>query len=75
MQTNLVCSMSFYQVKDLKSEKCVAGKHSIGRLTGMAAANAVGDKLPMFNIGKSKKSRCFAGLTNLPWHYRGQGKS
>ena len=59
----------------LKSEKCVGGKHSKVRLTGMAAANAVGDKLPMFIIGKSKKPRCFAGLTNLPCRYLGQGKS
>ena len=59
----------------LKSEKCVGGKHSKVRLTGMAAANAVGDKLPMFIIGKSKKPRCFAGIQNLPCRYRGQGKS
>ena len=30
----------------LKSEKCVRGKHSKIRLTGMAAANATGKKLP-----------------------------
>ena len=29
----------------LKSEKCVGGKHGKIRLTGMAAANAVGEKL------------------------------
>ena len=39
----------------LKSEKCVDGKHSKTRLTGMAAANAVGEKLPMFVIGKSAR--------------------
>lgn len=59
----------------LKSEKCVGGKHSKTRLTGMAAANAVGEKLPMFVIGKSAKPRCFAGVRNLPCRYRSQKKS
>lgn len=39
----------------LKSEKCVGGKHSKTRLTGMAAANAVGKKLLMLVIGKSAR--------------------
>ena len=59
----------------LKSEKCVGGKHSKTRLTGMAAANAVGEKLPMFVIGKSARPRCFAGVRNLPCRYRLQKKS
>lgn len=59
----------------LKSEKCVGGKHSKTRLTGMAAANAVGEKLPMFVIGKSARPRCFAGVRNLPCRYRSQKKS
>ena len=50
----------------LKSEKCVGGKHSKVRLTGLAAGNAVGEKLPMFFIGKSKKPLCFKGVRNLP---------
>ena len=70
----------FYQVLPnktlhLKSEKCVGGKHSKTRLTGMAAANAVGEKLPMFVIGKSARPRCFAGVRNLPCRYRSQKKS
>ena len=32
----------------LKTEKCSGGKHSKIRITGLAAANAVGSKLPMF---------------------------
>ena len=36
----------------------------------MAAANAMGDKLPMFVIGKAKNPRCF-----LPCRYRNQRKS
>ena len=37
----------------LKSEKCSGGKLSKIRITGMAAANPVGDKIPVFVIGKS----------------------
>ena len=59
----------------LKSEKCVGGKHSKVRLTGLAAGNAVGDKLPMLVIGKSKKPRCFKGVRNFPCRYRSQKKS
>ena len=40
----------------LKSEKCTGGKLSKVRVTGLAAANAVGEKLPMFVTGKSAKS-------------------
>ena len=38
----------------LKSDKCSGGKHSKIRITGLAAANAVGDKLPMFVIKNFK---------------------
>ena len=37
-----------------RSEACTRGKHSKTCLTGMAAAIAMGDKIPMFVIGKSK---------------------
>lgn len=56
----------------LKSEKCVGGRHSKTRLTGMASANATGEKLPMFVIGKSARPRCFAGFRKLPCRYRSQ---
>ncbi|CAB4027125.1 tigger transposable element-derived 4-like [Paramuricea clavata] len=59
----------------LKSEKCVGGKHSKVRLTGLAAGNAVGQKLPMFVTGKSKKPRCFKGVRILSCRYRSQKKS
>ena len=59
----------------LKSEKCIGGKHNKVCLTGMAAANAEGEKLPMFVIGKSVKPRCFTGVINLPCRYRAQKKS
>ena len=47
----------------LKSEKCSGGKNSKIRITGLAAANSVGDKLPMFVIGKSKAPRCVKNVT------------
>ena len=59
----------------LKDEKCVGGKFSKVRLTGLAAANVNGEKLPMFIIGKSKSPRCFKNLKQLPCCYRGQKKS
>ena len=58
----------------LKSVKCVGGKHSKIRLRGMAAANALGEKLPMFVIGKSAKPRCFSGVRNIPCRYRAHKK-
>ena len=45
------------------------------RLTGLAAANATGEKLSMFVIGKSAKPRCFKNVKNLPCRYRSQNKS
>ena len=59
----------------LKSEKCSGGKNSKIRVTGLAAANSVGDKLPMFVIGKLKPPRCFKNVTSLPCRYRSQKKS
>ena len=41
----------------------------------MAAGNAIGEKLPMFVIGKSKTSRCFKHIKNLPCKYKSQKKS
>ena len=59
----------------LKSEKCSGGKSSKIRITGLAAANSMGDKLLMFVIGKSKAPRCFKNVTSLPCRYRSQKKS
>ena len=42
----------------IKGEKCSVNKHSKVRLTGMAAASAAEEKLPIFVIGKSAKPRC-----------------
>ena len=70
----------FYRVQPkksfhIKNEKCVGGKHSKLRLTGLAAANAIGKKLPMFVIGKAKSPRCFKRVKHLPCRYRSQKKS
>ena len=57
----------FYQILPdkflhYKGEHCSGGKHSKVRLTGLAAGNATGEKLPLFAIGKSAKPRCFSGV-------------
>ena len=59
----------------VKDERCVGGKHSKLRLTGLAAANAAGEKLPIFVIGKSESPRCFKNVKHLPCRYRSQNKS
>ena len=46
----------------LKSDKCSGEKHSKIRITGLAAANAVGDDLPLFVIGKSKNPQYFKNV-------------
>ena len=56
------------------SDKCSGGKLSKIRITGLAVANAVGDKLPMFVIGKAKKPRCFKNVKFLSCRYRNQQK-
>ena len=47
-----------------KNERCSGGKFSKVRFTGLAAANATGEKLPMFVIGKSAKPGCFENVKN-----------
>ena len=69
----------FYQMHPekslhLKKEQCIGGKQSKVRITGMAASNTLGDKIPMFVIGKSVKPRCFKGIKKQPCRYRAQKK-
>ena len=59
----------------LQDERCVGGKHSKLRLTELAAANAAGEKVPMFVIGKLKSPRCFKNIKHLLCCYRSQSKS
>ena len=49
-----------------KGQKCSRGKNGKVRLTGMAAGNAIGKKLPMFVIGKSKTPHSFKHTKSLP---------
>nr|XP_047142836.1 tigger transposable element-derived protein 4-like [Hydra vulgaris] len=59
----------------LSQEKCIGGKNSKVRLTGIAGGSATGEKLPMFVIGKSKNPRCFKHIKQLPCTYKNQLKS
>ena len=45
------------------------------RITEMAASNAFGEKMPMFVISKSAKTRCFKHMQNLPCRYVAQKKA
>ena len=58
-----------------KGQTCSGGKNNKVRLTAMAAGNAIGEKLPMFVIDKSKTPRCFKHIKKLPCHYKSQKKS
>ena len=46
----------------LKKEKCIGGKQSKVRITGIAASKALGDKMPMFDIAKSLNSIYFKDI-------------
>ena len=59
----------------LKGEECSGGKNSKIRLTGLAAANMCGEKIPIFVIGKSNKLRCFKWIKSTPCRYRAQNKN
>ena len=59
----------------LKGEKCSGGKNSKICLTGLAAPNMCGEKIPIFVIRKSNKPHFFKGIKNTPCRYRAQNKS
>ena len=70
----------FYKVLPSRSLQfrgkcCSGGEQSKVRLTGMAASNALGQKIPMFMIGKFSSLRCFKHVRNLPCRYRSQQKA
>ena len=50
-------------------------KHTKVRLTKTAGSNALGEKIPMFVIGKSASPRGFKYVHNLPCRYRSQKKT
>ena len=68
---HLVCFINVYLIYPKRS----GGKQSKIRITGLAAPNAAGEKLPMFVIGIAKNPRCFKNLQTLPCRYRSQKKS
>ena len=49
-----------------KTDKCSCGEHSKTKIGCLAGANAVGNKLPMFVIGKVKNPSVLKTLRNLP---------
>ena len=55
----------------IKSEKCSDRKLSKIGITSLAVPN-VGDKLPMFVLGKAKKSWCLKNVKFLPCYSRNQ---
>ena len=74
---NAIAFALFYRVfptesMHLKGEKCSGCKNSKIRLTGLAAANIRGQKVPMFVIGNSKKPCCFKEIRRTPYRYRAQ---
>ena len=58
----------------LKGERCAREKFSKVRLTGLAAGNGIGKKLPMLAIRNTEKLRCFKGAKSLPCQYTSQKK-
>ena len=76
MQMNLVCSTKHCHQNLCTFEVSVVQvENSKVRLTGMAASNALGEKIPMFVIKKSVNPRCFRHIRNLPCRYRSQKKA
>ena len=71
MPTSSVFSINVSQIKYNNSkEKSVPGEKSKVRLTGIAAASATGENLPMFVIWKFKNARCFKNVKYLPCEYK-----
>ena len=71
----MICSINAYQTKHFKGQKCSGEKNSKVRLTGMTAGNAIGEKLSMFVIDKSKNPCCFKHIKNLPCKCKSQKNS
>ena len=57
------------------NETCKGGKLSKSRLTGLVAASATGNKLPLLIIGKSQKPRCFKNVRCFPCSYKAKAKA
>ena len=71
MPTSSIFSINVSQTKHTTSkEKSVPGERK-----AKLAASAVGEKLPMFVIWKSKNPRCFKNVKHLPCENKSQKKS
>ena len=61
---------------DFKGAICTGGKKAKDRLTVLVAANMSGkEKLPLFDIGKTAKPRCFNNVKSLPVDYAANKKA
>ena len=69
-----ICNADEFGLFFISAFQIKGGKLRKIRITGMVAANAMGDKLPMFLIGKAKNPRCFKNVKFLPCRYRNQRK-
>jgi len=70
----------FYQclpgtISHLAEENCADGKHSSSRLTVVAVANAFGERMEIFVIGKPANPSSSEDVKNIPCRYRSQRKS
>ena len=62
------------RTQELKHENCSRGKMSKEKLTVIASASMMGEKLPLLVFGKSPKPRCFKGENKLPLEYKSNSK-
>ena len=58
----------------LKNQNCAGGKKAKDRITVLVGASAIGEKLPLLVIGKSKQPRCFRNA-NIPLKYTSNKKA
>ena len=59
----LFCRAQPNKSQHMKNENCIGGKRSKLHVTGLTTANGIGEKLPLFVIGKSIVARRKVGLT------------
>ena len=75
MLTNVDYSKDAWQTKHFNSNQKSTQSGKLVRITSIAAADAVRDKIPMFVIRKSQKPSCIKNVKFLPWRYWHQRKS
>ena len=63
------------KIGHFKEEECVDGKHSSTRFTVGAVANAFGERLEIFVIGKCANPCSSEDVKDIPCRYRSQRKS